>query len=114
MTCVGTGLKVKSHHFDADGDILDGTQLHVMNLTPVLDRVLLLRSVTLHEATYCPGCKDMLLPLLKSFQLPGSPSNASMVSVGFVCRFVRLIAIPFRSKDSNHPIPCATPRGYGR
>ncbi|WP_347056105.1 hypothetical protein [Bifidobacterium pseudocatenulatum] len=39
MTCVGTGLKVKSHHFDADGDILDGTQLHVMNLTPVLDRV---------------------------------------------------------------------------
>lgn len=37
MTCVGIGLKVKPHHVDADGAIQDDTQLHVMNLTPVLD-----------------------------------------------------------------------------
>lgn len=37
MTCVGIGLKVKPHHVDADGVIPDDTQLHVMNLTPVLD-----------------------------------------------------------------------------
>ena len=37
MTCVGIGLKVKPHHVDADDGIIDFTQLHVMNLTPVLD-----------------------------------------------------------------------------
>lgn len=37
MTCVGIELKVKPHHVDADGAIPDDTQLHVMNLTPVLD-----------------------------------------------------------------------------
>lgn len=37
MTCVGIGLKVKPHHVDADDGTIDFTQLHVMNLTPVLD-----------------------------------------------------------------------------
>lgn len=37
MTFVGSGLKVKLHHVDADDAIPDGTQLQVMSLVPILD-----------------------------------------------------------------------------
>lgn len=42
--------------------------------------------------------------------ISGFPVNV----VGFGLRFLTLIPIPFPSKASNHPIPCATPRGYGQ
>lgn len=37
MTFVGSGLNVEPHHVDADGGIIDGAQLHVISLIPVLD-----------------------------------------------------------------------------
>lgn len=37
MTFAGSGLNVKLHHVDADGDITGLSQMQVMNFVPILD-----------------------------------------------------------------------------